>query len=138
MKRLLLLLMLFSILASCATLDRARETEYWIADFRPYLERDFVFTPHVYSGDHDILASVRVVIIPAVKTVKENQKSDDIYYVRLSEMSSLYREVISPREALEVLYEYALSLGSNGISELRTEKSDDGNFTMTGFAIYRK
>ena len=137
MKKLLPLIMLLSMLCSCVILDRARETEYWIADFRPYLEKDFMYTPHVYSGDHDILASVSIVIRPAAKTKKEFDKMDELY-VRVSEMSDVYREIISPVEALEAMYEYALTLGANGVSELRTVKHEDGTFEIGGMAIFRK
>lgn len=138
MKKLLPLIMLLSILSSCATLDRARVTEYWIADFRPYLEKDFMFTPHEYRGDYLLIATVRLVIYPAKKKIKEGEEKG-IYLLRESEMTDIYREVILPSEALEVMYEYALSLGANGLSEYKYDRDIiTGVITMSGYAIYRK
>lgn len=144
MKRICILLLALISLSSCAALltpyePQQKQTLATFLDFRPYTSEGFFISPDSYTGEHEPLGQLIVEILPEQKEITESKRSkyDDVQYIN----GILYGyERISFSEVLEQAVLRAISMGADGIADLKITKVTNGYFVRyeaTGLCIKR-
>lgn len=144
MRRILILLLAFSLTACSALFvpyePQRKQTFATFLDFRPYISEGFFISPDPYTGEHDPLGQLFVEVLPEQKEITESKRKqyDDVQYVN----GILYGyERISYSEILELAVVRAISMGADGIADLKIAKITNGysvRYEATGLCIKRK
>ena len=145
MKRILILLLALVSLQSCGALfmpyePQKKATFATFLDFRPYTSEGFFISPDSYTGDHETLGELFLTVMPEQKEITESKRSkyDEVQYIN----GILYGyEIIPYAELLEQAVLRAVSIGADGIADLKIAKYANDysvRYEVTGLCIKRK
>ena len=145
MKRILILLLALVSLQSCGALfapdePQQKATFATFLDFRPYTSEGFFISPDSYTGDHETLGELFLTVMPEQKEITESKRSkyDEVQYIN----GILYGyEIIPYAELLEQAVLRAVSIGADGIADLKIAKYANDysvRYEVTGLCIKRK
>ena len=145
MKRLFILLLALINLQSCGALfapyePQQKATFATFLDFRPYTSEGFFISPDSYTGDHETLGELFLIVMPEQKEITERKRSkyDEVQYIN----GILYGyEIIPYAELLEQAVLRAVSIGADGIADFKIAKHANDysvRYEVTGLCIRRK
>lgn len=134
MKRIIILLLAL-IFTSCSALlptyyPQKKQAYATFLDFRPYTSEGFFISPDPYTGEFEPLGQLYVEVFPEEKLIsaEDRYKYDETHYYG----SDLYGfERLSYAEILSQAVVRAVSMGANGIADLKISK-----VTYNGYVRY--
>ncbi len=137
MKKFFFFLLASLLLASCATaykpVDRTVSVNF--LDFRPYLNSGFFISPDSCPDEFEPIGELSIVVYPAdiarpVNTGKSLTKMMDGVYDKSGLSTSTYtKEDISSEELLRLIVDEAISVGADGLSDLKMSASYETHTT---------
>lgn len=125
---------------------RERMMVYDILDFRDYSQKNFMFTVAEYQGDFESLSYLDLTFIPEMKTTIADKEISD-YDRKYIDNKFLYVQKLSPKNILDLTYNYCIKIGADALTEFKLELKGYKDpeygiyfsaYTVTGFAIRRK
>lgn len=122
MKKYFLIIALALCATSCATF-KPQQRSYTISflDYRPYTSEGFFISPDPYTGEFETLGELYLEIFPEQKEIdiKHKDNYDRVVYWGTQAYGF---ERINHAELLEMAVKRALSVGANGIANIRITK----------------
>lgn len=159
-----LLIPVLCIISACAS-PKPTTTDggaiYRVIDFRPYAEKNFLFTTEAPNGEYSSRGLVQVDLIPKITTLGSvhydafksagHLQVDDVDYVSVQEVRLASGEFAyygvartNIQAALDEMYELAVEMEADAVTKLNIENQtiiDTGLvytvIKVTGFAIRR-
>lgn len=119
-----------------------KSTTIGVLNFKKYVDKGFLFTPHEYKGDYESIGLLSITVTPQakLKTVKTAKDTTRVWSV----------DTVKSDEVLDILYEKAKGMGADAIIDFVIKEvvniyNEYGShpvtifgFTAIGFAIKRK
>ncbi len=140
-------LALFISCATIATRQLERNVEIDGLDFRPYIEKGFLFTPiEEPRGEYDGVGLVTIRVIPEVKLSDITKPFDQRKWQREWVGNVPWQiERLNTDEGLQEVYKVAVELGADALYDFKIIRSSVRNGGLTvpihvvsGFAVKRK
>ena len=141
-KLIILLLALMPVITSCSALfttyqPQQRSTFVTFLDFRPYTSEGFFISPDPYNGEFEPIGQIFLTMLPEEKLISEEVRKqyDNVHYYG----TDMYGfEKIPYAELLNQAVVRAISMGANGIADLKISKASYNShfiYEVTGLCI---